>query len=130
MDQAWIDREKHNCDPYRKLTKEDLEEIDKVGDLTVINPPKSWKGPLSLSELGIPNWKFLIYDALKDSLWPAWTFDRWENDFEDNEYVYNMICGLEYSYKNYHNKYHPFSLEYEKITDFLHRAEGKQFIIN
>ena len=82
MDQAWIDREKHNCDPYRKLTKEDLEEIEKVGDLTVINPPKSWEGPLSLSQLGIPNWKFLIYDALKDRLWPAWTFDKWENDFE------------------------------------------------
>ena len=129
MDQAWIDREKHNCDPYRKLTKEDLEDIEKVGDLTVINPPKSWEGPLSLSQLGIPNWKFLIYDALKDSLWPAWTFDRWENDFEDNEYVYNMICGLEYSYKNYHNKYHPFLFEYNKIIDFLRSAQGKQFII-
>ena len=131
MNDEDIARERHNCDPFRKLTQEDLEEIEKVGDLTIINPPKSWKDkPLSLSGLGIPNWKFLIYDALKDSLYPIWTFEKWENDFEDNEYVNVMVSSLKYSYKEYHNKYHPFSFEYKKITNFLNSLQGHQFTIN
>jgi hypothetical protein len=132
--------EKQKCNPYRELTIEELEEIESVGDITIINPPDYWKKewPLSLSQLGIPNWKFLIYEALKDSGWQDWTFRDWEGDFEDNEYIYCMINSVLYDYDkaynndddDYKNKInHPFLKEYYKIMDFFRRAQNKQFII-
>jgi hypothetical protein len=137
IDFAAIQRHINYCslnfnNPVRELDIYELEEINKVGDITIVKPFDNWKTewPLSLSGLGIPNWKFLVYDALKGCPGLA-RFENLDGYQEDVDGVCIMIDSHLCEYKKLHNKEHPFLNEYNKILEFFDRFSCyMDFVVN